>query len=414
MKYLIIGSGGREHCIAWRLISDGSADEVFVAPGNGGIDRRYRADIQPNEFKKIEAFCREKGMDMVIVGPEAPLVGGLVDHLEASGIKAFGPSGKAAMLEGSKLFAKSIMKKYGVPTANHWDFTGRIKVLEFIETVSSYPIVIKLDGLAAGKGVAVPSDKNEAVEFIRSNVKDDSRVFIEEYLEGEEVSVLGISDGETVIPLIAAQDHKRIFDGDAGPNTGGMGAYSPAPVLTGALMEKVKREVLVPTINGMKKEGARFRGILYAGLMIRDGKINVLEFNARFGDPETQVILPLLEGKLGDLFRASVDGNLSKTDISFKNSHAITVVMASRGYPGSYEKGKEITGLDQVAGDITVFHAGTENTDGKIITSGGRVLNVTAVGNSLKSARDRVYSEIEKIKFDGAYFRKDIAYRALK
>jgi len=414
MKYLVIGSGGREHCIAWRLISDGSADEVFVAPGNGGIERRYRADIQPNDFKKIEAFSREKGIDMVIVGPEAPLVGGLVDHLETAGIKAFGPSGKAAMLEGSKLFAKSIMKKYGVPTAGHWDFTGRTKVLEFIENISSYPIVIKLDGLAAGKGVAVPSDKDEAVEFIRANVKDDSRVFIEEYLEGEEVSVLGISDGETVIPLIAAQDHKRIFDGDAGPNTGGMGAYSPAPVLTKELMERITGEVLSPTINGMKKEGALFRGILYAGLMIRNGSINVLEFNARFGDPETQVILPLLEGKLGDLFHASVDGSLSKTDISFKNSHAITVVMASRGYPGNYEKEKEITGLDKVAGDITVFHAGTESRDGKIITSGGRVLNVSAVGESLKSARDRVYSEIEKIKFDGAYFRKDIGHRALK
>jgi len=317
------------------------------------------------------------------------------------------------MIEGSKLFAKRIMETYGVPTAGHWDFNGKEGITEFVNKQEKFPIVIKLDGLAAGKGVGIPETREEAIAFINENVKDGSRVYVEEFLEGEEASVLGISDGETVLPLVAAQDHKRVFDGDRGPNTGGMGAYAPAPVATPERIEFIRTRVLQPVIDGMKKEGTPFKGILYAGVMINDEGIKVLEFNARFGDPETQVILPLLDMKLGVLLKAAVDGNLENVDLKFKKAHAMTVVVASGGYPGSYEKGKVISGLDKVSDDIMVFHAGTDSKGGDIVTSGGRVLNVTAFGDTLKDAKDKIYSEIDTIKFDGAFHRKDIGYRAL-
>jgi len=414
MKYLVVGSGGREHTIAWRLINDGSAEEVYVAPGNGGIEDKYRIDIAIDDFDGLTDFCNEKKIDMVVVGPEVPLAAGLVDHLQDRGIKTFGPSKKAARLEGSKLFAKEIMEKYGVPTGTHNDFTGKTELLKFVEEQETFPIVIKLDGLAAGKGVGIPENKEEAIAFINETVKDDTNVFVEEFLTGEEASVLGISDGDTILTFVAAQDHIRIFEGDRGPNTGGMGAYAPAPVMTPERLERVHKEVLQPTIDGMKKEGIPFKGILYAGLIIDGDNIRVLEYNARFGDPEAQVIMPLLDGKLGDLFQGSVDGTLDKMNISIKNDHAITVVLSSGGYPGDYEKGKEITGLDSVSDDIIVFHAGTKSENGKILTNGGRVLNVTATGKSLVEAKNRVYSEIEKISFEGAFYRRDIAHRALK
>ncbi|HOP61967.1 MAG TPA: phosphoribosylamine--glycine ligase [Spirochaetota bacterium] len=413
MKFLVIGSGGREHAIAWRLMNDGSAAEVYVAPGNGGIEDKFRADIKVDDFEGMHKFCVEKKIDMVVVGPEVPLVAGIVDYLEDKGVPCFGPSGKAAMIEGSKLFAKRIMETYGVPTAGHWDFNGKEGITEFVNKQEKFPIVIKLDGLAAGKGVGIPETREEAIAFINENVKDGSRVYVEEFLEGEEASVLGISDGETVLPLVAAQDHKRVFDGDRGPNTGGMGAYAPAPVATPERIEFIRTRVLQPVIDGMKKEGTPFKGILYAGVMINDEGIKVLEFNARFGDPETQVILPLLDMKLGVLLKAAVDGNLENVDLKFKKAHAMTVVVASGGYPGSYEKGKVISGLDKVSDDIMVFHAGTDSKGGDIVTSGGRVLNVTAFGDTLKDAKDKIYSEIDTIKFDGAFHRKDIGYRAL-
>jgi phosphoribosylamine--glycine ligase len=317
------------------------------------------------------------------------------------------------MLESSKLYAKFIMQKYSVPTAESYEFRGKDEILKFIER-DKYPIVIKLDGLAAGKGVAIPANRAEAVDFINENVTDDTRVFAEEYLEGEEASVLGISDGTHIKCLIAAQDHKRVFDGDAGPNTGGMGAYAPAPVVTPALMERVQREVMQPVIDGMKQEGSPFKGVLYAGLMINGDSINVLEFNARFGDPETQVILPLLKEKLGDIMAASVNGTIDKQEISFLDKHAITVVMASKGYPGAYEKGKLINGLNGAIDDAMIFHAGTEESDGRIVTSGGRVLNVTAVGSTIDEAKEKVYRAVRGISFDGAFWRSDIAHRALR
>ena len=413
MKYLIIGSGGREHAIAWRLMHDGSATEVFVAPGNGGIQRDYRVDIAVNDFSSITAFCKDRMIDMVIVGPEVPLTEGIVDYLEENQVPVFGPSRRAAMLEGSKLFAKEIMEKYGVPTGAHYDFTGREKLIAHVNRIEKYPIVIKLDGLAAGKGVGIPESREEALAFIDENVKDTTRVFVEEYLEGEEASVLGISDGENILCFPAAQDHKRIFNGDRGPNTGGMGAYAPAPVMTDDRLKIVHDKVLQPTIDGMKKEGVPFKGILYAGLMVNGDDVRVLEFNVRFGDPEVQVILPLLEGKLGDIIQGSVNGALGGMSIAFKKSHAITVVMSSKGYPGSYEKGKLISGLDSLPSELIVFHAGTREDNGRFYTNGGRVLNVSSMADSLQMAYDNVYRSIKSISFEGAYYRDDIAYRAL-
>jgi len=414
MKYLIIGSGGREHTIAWRLMNDGSAREVYVAPGNGGIEPSFCADIAVDDFPAIERFCRSKKIDMVIIGPEAPLVGGIVDYLNAKKIPAFGPVKQAAMLEGSKLFAKNIMEKYGVPTARHREFTGKKQLVDYLLQEKNFPIVIKLDGLAAGKGVGIPENRDEALKFINGMVTDSTRVFVEDFIDGEEASVLCISDGARIIPFVSAQDHKRIFDGDRGPNTGGMGAYAPAPVMTDSRLKFVREKILQKTIDGMMKEGIPFKGILYAGIILKGNDIKVLEFNVRFGDPEVQVILPLMNGRLGDLFQASINGTLDAIDISFKNMHAITVVVASGGYPDAYEKGKEITGLDRVNGEIIVFHAGTRFREGKYYTNGGRVLNVTAVGNTLAEAKDKVYKTIDKITFDGAYYRKDIGYRALQ
>ena len=414
MKYLVVGSGGREHAIAWRLLNDGSATEVFVAPGNGGIEKKYRIDLKIDDFDGITNFCKKENIDIVVVGPEIPLSEGLIDHLENNNIKAFGPSKKAAEIEGSKLFAKEIMEKYNIPTAKHWDFTNKDELLNHVETIKNYPIVIKLDGLAAGKGVGIPENKTEAIKFINENVQQNSKVFVEEFLKGEEASVFGISDGKNVLTFIAAQDHKRIFDGDKGPNTGGMGAYAPAPVVTEKMLDRITNEVLQPTIDGMAKEGVPYKGILYAGLMIDGDDLKVLEFNARFGDPETQILLSLLDCKLGDLFISSIDGTLDKTKISFKDKHAITVVISSKGYPGSYEKGNKISGLDKLSDEVIAFHAGTKEENDDIFTNGGRVLNITAIGDSLEDARKKVYNSINDVKFDGAFYRKDIAHRAFK
>ncbi|MCX8122549.1 MAG: phosphoribosylamine--glycine ligase [Spirochaetes bacterium] len=413
MRYLVVGSGGREHAIAWRLLHDGSASEVYVAPGNGGIDDRYRINIAVNDFESLYAVCRQKNIDVVVIGPEAPLVDGVVDFLQNKGITVFGPTAKAAQLEGSKLFAKYIMQKYNVPTAHYREFKGKGSLINYIASLQQFPVVIKLDGLAAGKGVGVCKDRESALQFISDMVKDDTRVFVEDFCDGEEASVLGISDGTTVLPFIAAQDHKRVFDNDEGPNTGGMGAYAPAPVVTSRILERVHREILTPVIQGMKNEGMPFVGILYAGLIINNNTINVLEFNVRFGDPEAQVLLPLINGKLGDYILAAVEGKLSTMNLSFRNKHAITVVLASGGYPGSYKTGFPIKGLDQVPDDILVFHAGTKR-NGQVVTNGGRVLNITAVADTLEDAYKKVYNAIPSISFEGMHYRRDIGFRALK
>ncbi len=413
MRFCVIGSGGREHAITWRLLKDGSAGEVYVIPGNGGIDDRYRVDLGIGNHEGIGRFCREKKIDLVVVGPEAPLVGGLVDYFRTQKIPVFGPTRQAAMLEGSKLFAKEIMIRYGIPTAPYREFSRKSELLEFIKSGGSYPMVIKLDGLAAGKGVGIPGGKEEALRFINEMVKEDTKVFVEEYIEGEEASVLGIADGETVVPMVAAQDHKRIYDGDKGPNTGGMGAYAPAPVIDEKKMKRVYNEILKPTVDGMKKEDKAFTGVLYAGIIVRGDDIRVLEFNARFGDPEVQVIVPLLKNRLGDLLISSVEGTLKTFRMEFINRYAVTVVISSGGYPGTYVKGKEISGLKDIPDDVVVFHAGTSFIDGKYYTNGGRVLNITATGNTFTEAREKAYAACEMIRFEGAFYRKDIGYRAI-
>lgn len=413
MRYLVVGSGGREHAIAWRLLHDGSAREVYVAPGNGGIDDRFRIQVDANDFESLYTVCRQKNIDSVVIGPEAPLVGGVVDFLQNRGIRVFGPNASAAQLEGSKLFAKYIMQKYNVPTAHFREFKGKESLIGYVESLHTFPVVIKLDGLAAGKGVGVCKDRDSALKFIHEMVKDDAKVFVEDFCDGEEASVLGISDGTTVLPFIAAQDHKRVYDNDEGPNTGGMGAYAPAPIVTSRILERVHREILQPVIMGMKQEGMPFVGILYAGLVIKGNDIKVLEFNVRFGDPETQVLLPLVNGKLGDFIQAAIDGKLNGMNLSFRNKHAITVVLASGGYPGSYTTGLPITGLDKLPEDILVFHAGTKR-DGQLLTSGGRVLNITAIADSLEEAYHKVYGAIPSVSFEGMHYRKDIGFRALK
>lgn len=413
MKFLVIGSGGREHTISWKLLKENEQNVVYTAPGNGGTDPEFQVNLDPSNHDSVISFCKEKGIDLVAIGPEAPLVDGLADSLTSARIPVFGPSKEAAMLEGSKIFAKEIMDECCVPTAEYFSFSSKSEILNKINTTESFPIVIKLDGLAAGKGVGIPSSKEEAIDFIENNYKDGSKIFIEEFLKGEEASVLGVSDGETVIPLIAAQDHKRILDGDKGPNTGGMGAYAPAPVANNVIMEKVKNQVLQPVVDGMKKRGTPFKGILYAGMMIDGENIKVLEFNVRFGDPETQVILPLMKTELGKIMMSVSNGTLKDIDIEFENKHAITVVMSSGGYPGSYQKGKIISGLDSISDNAIVFHAGTErDNSGNIVTSGGRVLAVTSVKDTLLEAKENVYAEIEKIKFENNFYRKDIAYKA--
>lgn len=411
MKYLVIGSGGREHALSWRLLNDGSAREVYVAPGNGGIHPEFCVRMDTSRHTDVIEFCKAKKIDFVAIGPEAPLADGLADSLMAAGIPHFGPSAKAARLEGSKIFAKEIMERSNVPTAGHREFTGKKNLIAHLESVKDFPVVIKLDGLAAGKGVIVAESFKDAIEFVEENVAETTRVFMEDFLTGEEASVLGISDGNTVLPFIAAQDHKRVFDGDLGPNTGGMGAYAPAPVADMAAVQEYCKQVHQPVIDTMREMGVPFKGILYAGLMI-GSRMNVLEFNARFGDPEAQVLLPLIDGKLGDLMIAAYEGRLTPGMLKFTSCAAMTVVMASAGYPGPYAKGRAISGLDLVSDELIVFHAGTVREDNRIFTSGGRVLAVTAVACSLEQARDMIYDEIDKIRFEGAHYRKDIGHRA--
>lgn len=413
MKYCVIGSGGREHALSWRLWQDSDTDAVYVIPGNGGIDPEWRVDLPVDDAGAIADFCENNGVEYVLIGPEAPLAAGLADALEEKGLYVFGPSAAAARLESSKMYAKTIMEKYGVPTAAYNRFTGKDEILAYIDTIESYPVVIKLDGLAAGKGVALPENREEALEFINDKVGDKTSVLIEEFFQGEEVSVMGISDGTTVKALVPAQDHKRAYDGDKGPNTGGMGAYAPAPVLTSEMLSKVEREVLQPTVDGMRAEGIPFKGVLYAGLMITEGEIKVLEFNVRFGDPEAQVILPLVEGSFGQIIQAAVHGRLHAIDVASKDSHAMTVVLASGGYPGSYAKGLEIEGVMADYDEVIIFHAGTKEEKGRYYSQGGRVLAVTGTGKTLQEARDRAYDVVETIRLEGSFYRSDIGHRAL-
>ena len=424
MRILLIGGGGREHALAWKLVQSPKVEKLYAAPGNPGMALLQKCEcinLNVDDLEGVADYAEEKSIDLTVVGPEAPLVAGLADVFKRRGLPVFGPSKAAAQLEGSKAFSKELMAKYNIPTAF-------FKICEDIETAKAYveekgaPIVVKADGLAAGKGVVVAMTKAEALEAIDEMMGDHkfgaagARLVLEEYMEGEEASLLAFTDGKTVVPMIAAQDHKRVFDGDEGPNTGGMGTYAPAPVMTDILRLKATELILKPVVEAMAKEGTPYQGCLYAGLMIKGDSVKVVEFNCRFGDPETQVVLPLLDGDLAEIMLACATGTLDKAEVAWHDKAAVCVVMASGGYPESYEKGKEITGLAAAEEDkdVVVFHAGTKEAEGKIVTSGGRVLGVTAVDSSIKAARDRAYAAVEKISFEKNFYRKDIAWRALK
>ena len=419
MNVLLIGSGGREHALAWKISQSPKLEKLFAIPGSPGIANFAECvkGISIEDNAALVTFAKEKNIDLVVVGPEAPLVNGLVDALNEAGIKAFGPNKVAANIEGSKIFAKSLMKKYGIPTAKFGVFYNPEDARNYIRKKGA-PIVIKANGLAAGKGVIVAQTLEEAlsaVDEMRNFGDAGNKIIVEEFMDGEEASVLALTDGETIIPLIAAQDHKRVDDGDKGLNTGGMGAYAPAPLIDEKLAAQVEEKILKPTIAALKAEGITYRGCLYAGLMIVDGEAKVVEFNCRFGDPETQVVLPLMESDLLDLMDACAEGNLSDKKVSWSNDSAVCVIMASGGYPKSYKKNLPIDGVTKAkALGAMVFHAGTKIKDGELVTSGGRVLGVTTTAPTLREAVDKVYKCVEVIHFDGVHYRKDIAARALK
>jgi phosphoribosylamine---glycine ligase len=421
VRILVTGSGGREHGLAWRLAKSENVDHVFIAPGNAGTagdEKMENVEIDVMDFDAQIAFVQNNNVDLTIIGPEAPLVEGVVDLFEAAGLTCFGPSKGAAQLEGSKTFTKDFMKKYGIPTAGYGSFEEPDLATEFARSMS-LPVVIKADGLAAGKGVVIAYTQDDAEFCIRDMLSGNAfgeagaRVVIEEFLEGEEASFIVVADGENFLPFASSQDHKAAFDEDKGPNTGGMGAYSPAPVVTGEVYDRVIDLVIKPTIEGMKKEGYPYKGFLYAGLMIdSDGNPRVIEFNCRFGDPETQPIMMRMKSDLPELCLAAVEGRLAGQEIEFIDDVALTVVVAAGGYPGNYKKGQAIRGLhNEDAGKI--FHAGTI-LDGDVVkTNGGRVLGVTALGKTVGEAQMAAYKLVETISFENMYFRKDIGYRAV-
>jgi phosphoribosylamine--glycine ligase len=432
MKILVVGGGGREHAIAWRLSKDAAGHEIFCAPGNAGTAAvATNVQIGAEDVAGLVKWARENTPDLVVVGPEAPLVKGLADAMLEVGFPVFGPVAAGARLEGSKRYAKEVMEAAGVPTGKAEVFTDPAAAKAALPKYG-LPVVIKADGLAAGKGVVVAETREQAEAAIDDMLVANkfgaagAEVLVEEFLDGEECSILAMTDGETAVLLPGSQDHKRVFDGDKGPNTGGMGAYSPAPVVTDEMLPEIKEKIVLPVIRELKKRGVTYRGILYAGLMITpDGgktalsgsRVNVVEFNARFGDPETEAVLPRLGGDFGTALLHAATGRLAEGDIVVKDEVAATVIVASGGYPGSYEKGKEIRGLGNGEpgagnGDCIVFHCGTKSDGGKILTSGGRVLSVTGMGATLREAVDKAYAGVAKISFDGMYFRRDIAHRA--
>jgi phosphoribosylamine--glycine ligase len=419
---LVVGGGGREHALCWKIAQSPLLKKLYCAPGNGGIGEiAENVPINAEDLGGLLNFAKSKGIDLTVVGPEAPLVKGLVDLFEKEGLKVFGPNKLAAEIEGSKAFAKTFMKKYGIRTAPFEVFDDPQKAKRYV-LESGRPLVVKASGLAAGKGTFVCESVEEALNAIEEIMvkkafgEAGSKVVIEEKLEGFEVSYMVVSDGENAIPLSPSQDHKRLLDGDMGPNTGGMGAYSPVPFLTSELEERILKEIMIPTIRGLKEEGRPYRGLLYGGLMIDKEKNPwVLEFNCRFGDPETQPLMVRMEGDLLEIMLCCLEGKLNQVRLQWSDQPAVCVVMAQKGYPGSYEKGKEIKGLEEAVRmkEVWVFHAGTIKRNGKFYTSGGRVLGVTARGKDFEEAIKRAYEAVEKISWEGVYYRKDIGKRAL-
>jgi phosphoribosylamine--glycine ligase len=418
MKVLVIGSGGREHALAWKIAQSPMVEKVWCAPGNGGTgDVAENVAIAANDSAALVKFALEKQVGLVVVGPEDPLVAGIVDQMTAAGIKAFGPSAAAAELEGSKAFSKEIMRKYNIPTAEFRTFTDYQNALNYVNQRTQFPVVIKASGLAAGKGVLICADRSEAVAALDGLMQDKmlgdagNEIVVEDFLDGEEISLFAITDGENYRLLLPSQDHKKIGEGDNGKNTGGMGAYAPAPVADAETIKAIESQIVIPTLQGMHKEGKPFKGLLYVGVIKTSTGVKTLEYNCRFGDPETEIVLPMLKSDLVPLLLASIDGRLEETELEMHEGFGIDVVIASGGYPDAYEKGKVISGLDKMGKEILVFHAGTKNVDGKIVTSGGRVLNIVAQGNTFAEAKAKVYQAIAQIEFEGMYFRKDIGFR---
>ncbi len=422
MKVLVIGGGGREHAIVWKLRQSRRVGRVYCAPGNAGIAGIAEClDIDPDDFGALLDFVKYEWIDLTVVGPEAPLSKGIVDAFQKEGRKILGPTRAAARLESSKAFAKDFMRRHAIPTAEYKTFASYTQAEEYVR-LKGTPIVIKADGLAAGKGVIVAQTYEEAIKALRLIMKDRAfgpagdRVVLEECLMGEEASYMAFSDGNVMLPMASTQDHKRVFEDDQGPNTGGMGAYSPAPVVTPELEKKIMDRVMNPVLRGFRSEGVAFKGVLYAGVMVKDGEPYVLEFNCRLGDPETQPIMARLETDLVEIAGAVADGKLADIELKWKPGASVCVVLASGGYPGSYEKGRPISGLEEAAklDDVVVFHAGTAFNDGEVVTSGGRVLGVTALGEDIRAAKERAHGAIEKISFEGMHYRRDIGDKALK
>ena len=422
MNILIIGSGGREHALAWKCAQDNSVKHVFVCPGNAGTfleDKVSNVEIDSNDFDAIENFCVKENIELVIIGPEQPLVMGLTNFLQSKSIKAFGPSKEAAQLEGSKTFSKDFFVKYSIPTAGYKSFNNYEESINHLDLIS-YPTVVKADGLAAGKGVIICENKDEAVDALNSIFKDKAfgsagnKVVIEDFLDGEEASFIAVVSKDKIIPLVTSQDHKAVGDGDVGLNTGGMGAYSPAPIVTDAIHKKILDEVMYPTMQGLIDEGAPYLGFLYAGLMIKDDDIKVLEFNCRFGDPETQPILLRLNSSLVELCLSAINDELDTYSMDWNDKHSCGVVIASEGYPESYESNKEVSFAPYEEENSKLFHAGTSFNNDKVLTSGGRVFCATALGNNLKEAQQNAYNLVDKVNFEGAFFRKDIGNKGIK
>ncbi|MDH7600580.1 MAG: phosphoribosylamine--glycine ligase [Armatimonadota bacterium] len=424
MKILVVGSGGREHAIIWKLAQSESVSTIYSLPGNAGCGRlAQRIPGNVMNICGVADFAEKEHIDLTVVGPESPLIAGLADELERRGLRVFGPNKEAAQLEGSKVFAKQLMLQEGIPTASCEVFDDPDRASEFVRFAAGKrdtPIVVKADGEAAGKGVVVANNTDEALQAIddimRKKIfgKSGDRILIEEYLDGPEATFMCFVEGEQFLPMVPSQDHKRVYDGDQGPNTGGMGCYAPVPVVSPEVREQIVQNIVRPTLRALAKRGIHYKGVLYVGLALTSDGPKVVEFNCRFGDPEAQVVLPLMEGDLAELCLAISEGRMIENKVTWSDKKAVCVVMASGGYPGSYEKGKPIWGIeDAESTGALVFQAGTEIQDGKLVTSGGRVLGVTALGDSFQEAIDRAYQAVSKIHFDGAHYRRDIAQRAL-
>jgi phosphoribosylamine--glycine ligase len=422
MKVLVVGGGGREHALIWKIAQSSGVRKIYCAPGNAGIVQMAEClPISADDVKGLAAWAEKEKIDLTVVGPEAPLTLGIVEDFRARGLRIFGPSRKAAEIEGSKAFTKELMKKYGIPTGESETFTDPGAAVRYVKAKGA-PLVVKADGLAAGKGVIICRKVEEALSAVELILVQKAfgaagaKVVVEEFLEGEEASFLAFTDGENVLPLPTSQDHKAIYDNDQGPNTGGMGAYSPAPVVSEKIHREVMEKIMIPTVRGMAKEGREYQGVLYAGLMIKDEKARVLEFNARFGDPEAQPLLMRMKSDLIPVLEATIDKKLAGQKIQWEERPSVCVVMASGGYPGSYEKGKPISGLRDAAKvrDAFVFHAGTALKGGRVVTNGGRVLGVTALGSGIQEAIQRAYEAVAKISWEGVYYRKDIGRKAIQ